>query len=357
MGYEKAIDRFFGAALHPEDWPAALEDIAQSLGADAATLVVGSSTRPTVAESPLIKPIVAEYFLRGAPLDPREARVRPGLGEGFVDDFAHFTQEEIDHDPFYQEFLRPVGFGWHAVACLGGEASKIVLSLKRRASRGAFEPHEIEAMDKVLPHLRGAASAARQAWGMALDDQLATTARFGHGGILLNQRGRAVRVGPGVPLGDGLALVSGSPRAAYQNDQAQLDLAIAIATATAAPSDLPPPPAVALHRPSGKRPLVVRALPLDGAKRSLLAPAVAMMMVTDLAEVRQPPADVLRTVFGLTPKETELAIRLAAGDTVEQAAEALEISPAHARQRLKVLFDKTDTRRQSELVMILSRLA
>lgn len=357
MAYDRAIDRFFDAALHPEEWPAALEDIAQALGADAATIVVGHSTRPTVAESPLIKPIVAEYFGRGAPIDPREERVHPTLAEGFVDDYTHFTQDEIDRSPFYQEFLRPVGFGWHAVACLGDGPSEVVLSLKRRWSRGAFQAHELEAMDKVLPHLRAAAGAARQAWTMALDDQLATMARFGHGGILLDQRGRVVRIGAGIALGDGLTIVSGLPKAAYHADQAPLDLAIAVATAKAVPSKLPAPPAVALHRPSGKRPLVVRALPLDSAKRSLLAPAIALMMVTDLAETRPPASEVLRTVFGLTPKEAELAIRLAAGDTVEQAAEALEISPAHARQRLKILFDKTDTRRQSELLTVLSRLA
>jgi DNA-binding CsgD family transcriptional regulator len=192
---------------------------------------------------------------------------------------------------------------------------------------------------------------------MALDDQLATMARFGHGGILLDQRGRAVRVGAGVTLGDGLTIAAGQPKAAYHGDQAQLDLAIAVATAKTVPSELPPPPAVPLHRPSGKRPLVVRAMPLDSAKRSLLAPAVALMMVTDLAEMPRPTAQVLRAAFGLTPKEAELAIRLAAGDTVERAAEALQISPAHARQRLKILFDKTDTRRQSELIALLSRLA
>lgn len=357
MVYDKAVNRFFDAALRPEDWPAALDEIAECLGADGATLVIGSSTRPTVAESNRIKPIVAEYWSRGAPIDPREDRVKPRISDGFVDDHAHFTQAEIDRSPFYQEFLRPVGFGWHAVACLGEAPDDIVLSLKRRGARGAFQAPEIDAMNKVLPHLRGAAAAARKAWGMALDDQLATMARFGHGGILLDQRGRATHIGDGVPLGDGLTVQHGAPRAAFAADQAQLDLLLAVVTSSEAPADLPPPPAVALHRPSGRRPLVVRALPLDGARRSLLAPAAALMMVTDLAQQPRPRAAVLRAVFGLTPKEAELATRLAAGDTVEQAAEALQISPAHARQRLKILFDKTDTRRQSELIALMARLA
>lgn len=40
------------------------------------------------------------------------------MADGFLDDYRHFTPAEIARDPFYQEFLRPVGFGWHAVACL-----------------------------------------------------------------------------------------------------------------------------------------------------------------------------------------------------------------------------------------------
>src|SRR5262249_34540489 len=157
------------AALKPDDWPSALHTIAQSLGADGATMIIGNSTRPTVAESTLIKPIVTEYFVRGAPLDPREGRVRPTLAEGFLEGFAHFTQAEIDGAPFYQEFLRPVGFGWHATTCLADGADPVTLSLKRRASAGPFEQSDIAAIDKVLPHLRGAAVAARQAWAMALD--------------------------------------------------------------------------------------------------------------------------------------------------------------------------------------------
>jgi DNA-binding CsgD family transcriptional regulator len=48
---------------------------------------------------------------------------------------------------------------------------------------------------------------------------------------------------------------------------------------------------------------------------------------------------------------------MAAGDTIDEAAEALAISPAHARQRLKTLFAKTATNRQSELIALLARLS
>jgi DNA-binding CsgD family transcriptional regulator len=356
MALDKAIDRFFEAALNPDDWPSALDDIARSLGADGATLVTGNSTRSTVAESLSIRAIVAEYFARGAPLDPREGRVRPTMADGFLDDFRHFAPEEIARDAFYQEFLRPVGFGWHAVACLADGAEEVVLSLKRRTRRGPFERREVEALDRTLPHLRWAAAAARQAWSMALHDQVRMMSRLGQRGILLDRHGRVTRVGGGFLLDDGLTVKAGILCAASAAEQKNLDLLVAIATAPDPPSRLPPPP-IALHRPSGKRPLVLRAMPLDGARRSLLAPAVAMLLVTDLDAMPRPAAETLRAAFGLTPKEAALALRLAAGDTVEQAAEALSISLPHARQRLKIIFDKVDAHRQSELIALLQRLA
>jgi DNA-binding CsgD family transcriptional regulator len=191
---------------------------------------------------------------------------------------------------------------------------------------------------------------------MALDDQLGTLRRVGRGGLLVDRRGCVTSVGDGVILGDGLDVTTGWPRAAFPVDQPALDLLIAVATTKSAPSALPPPPVVALHRPSGKRPLVVRAMPLDGARGSLLAPAIAILLVTDLDTAPSPAVETMRMVFGLTPKEAALAARLAAGDTVERAAETLAITTAHARQRLKVVFDKTDTRRQSELIALLARI-
>ena len=43
--------------------------------------------------------------------------------------------------------------------------------------------------------------------------------------------------------------------------------------------------------------------------------------------------------------------------TVQEAAESLGMTLAHARQRLKIVLGKTNTHRQSELVMLVSRLA
>jgi DNA-binding CsgD family transcriptional regulator len=352
---DTAIDRFFGAALNPEDWPLVLEDIAQALDADGATLIFEPTTRETLIESVHIRDYVSDYFAHGLNFDPREQRVRVGIGDGFVDDARHFTADEVGHDPFYS-YLRKHKLGWHAVACLAEAPNPIVLSLKRGARKGPFQPGEIERLDALLPHLRGATAAAQQAWRLALDDQVATLGRLGHHAILLDRQGRASTVSAGFEPGDGLTLRNRVLIAARPADQAMLDRVIAIATSGALPSELPAPPVAPLHRPSGKRPLVARAMPLDRARLSLMASAVAVLLVADMDKVARPAIATIRSVFGLTPREAELALCLGAGQTVNEAADTLGMSVAHARQRLKIVLGKTNTHRQSELVMLVSRL-
>ena len=65
----------------------------------------------------------------------------------------------------------------------------------------------------------------------------------------------------------------------------------------------------------------------------------------------------LRELFGLTAAEARFAQLLACGDSVEEVAEKLGIKLTTARSKLAVIFSKTQTRRQTKLVALLSRIA
>jgi DNA-binding CsgD family transcriptional regulator len=67
--------------------------------------------------------------------------------------------------------------------------------------------------------------------------------------------------------------------------------------------------------------------------------------------------EVLQQLFGFTRMESRLAQVLLSGDSLKAAAARLTISEGHARQRLKSMFSKTETSRQSELILLLGRLA
>jgi DNA-binding CsgD family transcriptional regulator len=65
-----------------------------------------------------------------------------------------------------------------------------------------------------------------------------------------------------------------------------------------------------------------------------------------------PPDAYLRTAWGLTAAEAALVRLLVSGRTLGDAAHDLGLQPDTVRKRLQVVFQKTDTRRQAELIQL-----
>ncbi|EKF16837.1 helix-turn-helix transcriptional regulator, partial [Nitratireductor pacificus] len=114
-------------------------------------------------------------------------------------------------------------------------------------------------------------------------------------------------------------------------------------------------PPVVVRRPVG-RPLVVEAVTLPRLITPLSSKASALVIVTDLDAPSRTPGALLARMFGLTPAEVRLCEALMQGLSVREAAERIGITEQTARQRLKIIFQKTDTNRQSELMLLLAKL-
>ncbi|MEJ0230737.1 hypothetical protein Q0L23_29595 (plasmid) [Klebsiella michiganensis] len=63
----------------------------------------------------------------------------------------------------------------------------------------------------------------------------------------------------------------------------------------------------------------------------------------------------INDILKLTPTEIKICIALIKGKNLRQAAEYADISYEHARQRLKVIFSKTATSNQVQLISFLNR--
>jgi len=95
----------------------------------------------------------------------------------------------------------------------------------------------------------------------------------------------------------------------------------------------------------GRTPLSLRVEPYPQDPRG----AAAVVFATDHA-LRSPRGQALIARYGLTPTETTVACRLAAGADLEQIGCELDISINTVRGHLKQIFGKTRTHRQVELV-------
>ncbi|MDE2348715.1 MAG: hypothetical protein KGL92_09445 [Gammaproteobacteria bacterium] len=346
-----AIERFSDAAICPDLWEEALDDLAGAAQSAGATLVLQRTTPQSIAVSASVRPFVDDYM--NFPIgDPREARVQPRLDQGFLTDADHFTREEIARDPYYQEFLRPRGFGWNAAAAL---SESLVISVKRGAPRGPYDSVDLAALNAMLPGLRAVSRIATFAWYSRFHGQLDAFARIGRAALVLDRRERVLAGNSIVPFGDGLDLISGRLRAAHADDQRRLQVFLG-ALATGGASDEAGHAPILIKRPSGARPLLVDGIASREALRGLHSDAVAMLLITDLQRPVAANTDALVRHFDLTPTEARLAAAIGGGASLREAAGRLGISEAHARQRLKAIFHKTGTRRQSELALLITRI-
>ena len=138
------------------------------------------------------------------------------------------------------------------------------------------------------------------------------------------------------------------------NDMLQDLLRTALRRVPLSVSALLPP--VVIRRREG-RPIVVQALPAPALAAAPDEETGAILVLTDLAAQPELPESRLVLLFGLTPAEARLAVRLVADESVEEAADALHIALGTARNQLKEIFGKTETHRQAELVALLWRVS
>ncbi|HEY8005909.1 MAG TPA: helix-turn-helix transcriptional regulator, partial [Methylocella sp.] len=105
-----------------------------------------------------------------------------------------------------------------------------------------------------------------------------------------------------------------------------------------------------------KLPVIVRIWPFEGPEHPPALEVRALVTLNALGPRPGPPPAVVAKTFHLTPSEAKLACIIARGAPPFIAARELKISRETARNQLKVVFAKTNTHRQSELVALLMQV-
>jgi DNA-binding CsgD family transcriptional regulator/PAS domain-containing protein len=287
---------------------------------------------------------------------PKLTALRPAtvvLGDELISHAA------LKQTPFYCDF----GRSWDIVRSMvgiieTGAPSVSVIAVNGTERRGAFDTQDSQLLTALMPHLqRGLQLHRRLLAAETLSDNLSDVIDASrHALILVNAAGEVTFMNRAATLlmakRDGLSVDAKELRAARSVDRARLRSLIADAAATSRRQSIGAGGVLALGRPSGHRPLIAVVSPLSRRRSALPSADVAsaLVVVSDPENRTVPSDETLRALFTLTPAEAVLARLLATGMTPADAAMFLGVRVGTARTRMKAIFEKTNTHRQSDLI-------
>lgn len=354
-------DLFFETAMMPGAWVPALEALVDYLRAEHAVFFARwtASGEQIFARSACMGEAEFERFLLPETahwVAPFMARMPSGIA---VTSPHGMPDRDFELTELYNEVIRPAN-GFYSVGARDDLAgTSIFIAVCRPRRKGDFAARDAAALQAILPVLStGLQLRQRLQLAEERSEALATVLdRLDDGVIVTNETGRPTSVNARaariVAEADGLDIGAASLAAATPIATQRLRKAIAAAAADATTAAQQ----VYLERPSHRAPLLLTVLPVwrfGALVPGAGAPHVAIFIrETDAPTVIDSAA--LRAVFNLTPRECDVAKRLAGGLDLDRIATELRIGRGTVRSHLVQIYAKTGVHNQAALVALLVR--
>jgi DNA-binding CsgD family transcriptional regulator len=351
MNEEAIIDAIYEAGAMPYLWPSLLDRLADLVGARGGNIIharTGGMIRR--ASSPSIEAITIEFAAQG--WDVQNSRLDRYLARppyaGFLTDSDLHSEEELRTLPIYTDFLIPHDAAAGAATLIRGAADDTVaITLEaftdHPSSRGA-----VPVLDRLRPHLGRAATLSGR---LAMEQARAAMEALemvGTPAAMIDFRGRLLIANDLFDQAIGKSMFDTRLRLRMRDGRSDAALGDAIAKLL----DHNKGSSIAVRMTNQLR-AALHLLPVRGAARDIFSSASGLIVLADATAGRLPEGDLLQALFDLTPTEAQIARQIAQGMSAKEVAVAVGMSHETARTHLKAIFQKTDTRRQSELAMLL----
>jgi len=360
-----AIDKLYEAATHPDFWGGAIQAVTEVAGAHHAVCFIQDIKRDLLAFG-VTNNVDTDHCRRYEEVHAGEFRQlaqRSARPDGiYLSSEAFIRRDDLVRTPIYNELLRPMGvhYSMGITQNLGNGAMGFA-QLSRPEGAGDFDAEDMQAIEWLLPHLNRAlqlhlklsAESVRTGAISEAIDRLAT------GIILVDEQGRVVqhnrRAGEIIAENDGFGLGPNGPVAAAAVETTRLRQLIGDAVVKTGGTGSGSGGYMSITRPSMLRsysvlvsPLRVRPFWQHGGR----VPCAALF-INDPESGEKTDTEALQRLFRLTPREAEVAITVSRGGGLQASADELGVSLTTVRTHLQRVFEKTDTRRQSDLVRLI----
>ncbi len=346
--------------LDPSGWPAFMDDLCAAVGATGAAMLQSDVRTEDIPRTASITDYFTNvYFPNNLHLtDIRAARGVPRLLGGFdvITDADLFESEtEMLRDPLYSS-LGDFGLKWFAAIGFRAGSALWGLTIQRTPKEGMFDADEIKALATLSTRLTEAATLSTVVGRSAISGITNALDLIQVAAIAVGRFGTVIGMNRQAEACLGADLMIRNNRLVLRDRHAQTELT-GLTDQLRNASDLlalPSPPIIV--RRLDRRPIVIQMQPVPPAARSPFLGARAILLIRDLEGSVTFDQGLLVKTFELTPAQARLAVKLARGDSIEDAAQQIGVALATARNQLKAIFQKTGTHRQAELVALLHKV-
>lgn len=338
------LKALYGGLMRDPPWEGFLHDLAAAAEAGYATLIIATGrTGIDALVTPGADPVRAGEYQSLSDADPFV-----GLPEGMVvsyQDFVSYVPSRFKDWMDRVGSAQILGVDLHAPS-----GASFRLRVTRDQSQPDFAEREKELIQSLVPHLRIALDLHARLMTTQAEQQVFSSAMAGLAvaTLILNKDGRIMRRNAAAErlLQHGTIITERQGRV---EPLTQTGVALLHRLLAAPPPsgeevrfDLPAPGGASLRG---------RALGLSASAYG--DGATVALFLTDPDRSDGPDPASLRHKFQLTPAEAAVALRLAEGASLIDAARALDIAHNTARAHLRAIFAKTGTHRQAQLVHLL----
>lgn len=340
-----------------------MEDICASVRTTGAALLQSDVRTPDVPMTSSVVDLFKDYFrnnLHGS--DIRAAKGMPLLlsGRSAVRDQDMFRSEtEMLRDPLYAALTRHK-FRWFTGVLFQSGSAMWVIALQRSISEGMFDDAELRALGSLSETLTEVATLSRSVGQQVLLGSLNAFELINEPALSISSTGLVIEMNRAAAnlfdadfrvrdnrlyMRDGKASQALERMLWERPADGEIRLRSRGRVGT-----------IIVARREGKKPILIKVLPVHGAASSPFLGARVILTLRDLEAVRRPPLAILSETFSLTAAEAMVASMVAGGSSPEEIANELQVSRETVRNQIKSIFGKTGTHRQSELAALISRV-
>ncbi len=361
------VDDLYSAAIGDREWHGVLNRLTELVAGEFATfefmdMRAGGYADFHASAAPDVNQSYLEYY---AQINPRLDGVINNPDLLLISDYDFLSEQEMERDEFYNDFLAPHGLRY----CAGVRAFHTpeligTFSIQRTERQGHVTESELGVLGELRPHMCRAAQIYLRLGKLAADVGLLQSllSHKGRGLIIVDKFDKVTFMNDTAETicrrGDGF----GRNRREFsvRHKEAQKALSQAIDSIRKTGSTKPAQARrFTVPRGEGSLPYIatISSIPPNSEMQFDMSGGAVIVTIDDPTLSHQPSHEILMSLFGLSQAESEVACAVAGGLTVRRIAENRGVTIATVRSQIQSILQKTQLRRQSDLVRLLAGLA